>query len=185
MESFAIMVRSNSANPAKVKKVIKFLIKWMKVTDRILRQGGSRSLLAPFHPTIFPQQDSDGREGACVRAPSATPPQPDQAKRLCNCAINVTGVRVEDCPSSAGLGACERVMAVTPSPFPPWPSPVALPQGWLSPGAALMAENKQKSWNQVYYAKRSSVYSTLTPPLLPLPPPPPPLPAPSLPPADS
>ena len=140
MESFAIMVRSNSANPAKVKKVIKFLIKWMKVTDRILRQGGSRSLLAPFHPTIFPQQNSDGREGACVRAPSATPPQPDQAKRLCNCAINVISASVEEGSCPTGISACVQLMVVTPSPLLPQPLPVATPKEQLSLAAALMKQ---------------------------------------------
>jgi len=70
VEPSAIVGRSSSANPAKLKKVIKTLIKRpdLKVagndTYKILRQGGCRSLHASLHPAISPRQDGDGLEGA-------------------------------------------------------------------------------------------------------------------------
>jgi hypothetical protein len=148
------MVRSSSANPAKVKKAIKFLIKQpdMKVPQVMKLIGFSDKEVANLSLHRFIQRSLPGKtmQGLNALLLGPLPPPlmpPDRAKQLCHRAINVTGIRIEEAPSSAGLATCERVLEVTPSPFPPRASPMALPQGQPSPGVALTAAEKRKSRN--------------------------------------
>ena len=142
----AILVRSCFANPAKVKKVITFLIKRpnMKAPQAMKLIKFSNDEVANLSLHCFIQQSLPGKmvKGLKVHVSGLlllSLTQPDQSERFCNCTINVTGVCDKEGPSSTGLGACEHVMAVTPFPFPPWPSPVALPQGWPTSRARLTA----------------------------------------------
>jgi hypothetical protein len=120
------MVRSISANPAKVEKAIKFLIKRpdTKVPQTIKLIGFSNKEVANLSLHCFIQQSLPGKNVTGLKAlllgpcpPPLTPP--DQAEPLCHRPINVTGVHVKESPSSSGLATCEHVLAVTLSPFLP------------------------------------------------------------------
>ncbi len=169
------MVRLSSVNPAKLKDVINTLIKWpeLKVRQAMLLTHFSDEEVANLSLHCFIQQflPSKMLKGLKAHVAEPLPPlptQPDCTKRLQKCIIDTKGIRVKEGPSAAGVGACERVMALTPFPFLPWPPPAASSQGLPSSGAASTATNKWK-----------------TPPLLPPPPPTPPLPTPPPSPTDS
>jgi hypothetical protein len=93
---------------------------------------------------------------AHVSGPPLPPlPQPDCSEQLCNCAFDGTAIRIEEGSHAAGVGACERAIAVTPSPLPPLPLSLARPQGRPSSlvSASTAAVKKQKSWDRTYYLK--------------------------------
>ena len=155
------MVRSSSVDPAKVKTVIKFLVKRlaMKVLQAMRLIKFSNKVVDNLSLRCFIQQSLPGKtvKGMKAHVSRLLPPppmQPDQAERLCNRTIDVIGVCTQEGPSFAGLGTCEHVMALTPSPFPPWSPPVALPQERPSLGAASTSASKQKSTNHAHYARK-------------------------------
>ncbi len=83
-------------------------------------------------------------------------PQPYCSERLCNWVIDDNTVCIKEGSCAAGIGACEQVIAVMPSPLPPLPIALARPQGWppSSVSASTAAVNKRKSWDREYYLKK-------------------------------
>ncbi len=70
-------------------------------------------------------------------------------------------MRTKEGPSSSGLAVCERILVVTPSPFPPRTSPVALPQGQPSRGGALTAEKKTEELESSVLCKKEGAFNEL------------------------
>ncbi len=83
-------------------------------------------------------------------------PQPDCSEWLCNCAIDDAAVLIKEGSHAAGVGACEQVIAVTPSPLPPLLLALARPQGRPPSlvSASTAAVKKWKSWDRAYYLKK-------------------------------
>ncbi len=157
------MDRSRSANPDKLKKVIKTLHNMpdMKVPQAMLSARFYDEEVADLSLRWFIQQSLPGKmlKGlkAHVLGPlPPPPPQPDRGEQLCNCAIDDKAVRIEEGSHAAGIGTCEQVILATLSPLPPLPLALARPQGWPPSlvSTSTAAVKKRKSWDRAYYLKK-------------------------------
>ncbi len=87
------------------------------------------------------------------------PPQPDCSEQLCNRAIDNAVVCIKEGSCAAGVGTCEHAIAVTPSPLLPLLLALVRSCGW-PPSlvyASMAKVKKRKSWDRVYYLKKSYV----------------------------
>ncbi len=135
-EPSATMDRSRSVDPDKLKKVIKTLLNMpnMKVPQAMILARFSHKEVADLSLRRFIQQYLPGitLKGLKVHVLGPLPPppwQPDCSERLCNCAIDDKAIRIKEGSHAAGIGACERAILATPSPWPPLPLALTRPQG--------------------------------------------------------
>ena len=142
-----IMVWSSSVNLAKLKELIKTLIRWLdlKVPQAMLLTHFSSNEVANLSLCCFIQQSFPGKVLKDLKAhvlgplPPPPPPQPNCTEWFHNHTIDATSLHVEEGLSTAGVGACMHTTAVTPSSLPPQPPP--------SSSMPTIAVDKQKSWN--------------------------------------
>jgi hypothetical protein len=107
------MVRSSFADPAKLGKVIKTLIKWpdLKVPEAMILSRFSYKEVANLSLHCFIRQSLPGKttKGLMVhmRGPlTPPPPQPDHTVQLCNRTINDAAVCVNKSSCTTDVGAC-------------------------------------------------------------------------------
>ncbi len=162
-EPSATMDRSRSADPDKLKKVIKTLLNMpnMKVPQAMLLARFSDEEVANLSLRWFIQQSLPGKTLKSLKAHVSgpllpPPPQPDRGERLHNCAIDDKAVCIEEGSHATGIGACEQAILATPSPLPPLPLALARPQGRPPSLVSTLtaAVKKQKIWNRAYYLKK-------------------------------
>jgi hypothetical protein len=162
-EPSAIMDRSRSVDPDKLKKVIKTLLNMsnMKVPQAMLLARFSGEEVANLSLRWFIQQSLPDKtlKGLKVHVLCPLPPPPPQSDHgewLYNCAIDDKAIRIKEGSHAAGIGACVRAILATLSPLPPLPLALARPQGWPPSlvSTSTAAVKKQKSWNRVYYLKK-------------------------------
>ncbi len=162
-EPSAIMDRSRSVNPDKLKKVIKTLLNMpdMKVPQAMLSARFSNKEVANLSLQWFIQQSLPGKTLKGLKAHVSgpllpPPPQPDCGEQLHNRTINDEAVRIKEGSNAAGIGACERAILATPSPLPPLPLALARPQGRPPSlvSTSMPAVKKWKSWDRAYYLKK-------------------------------
>jgi hypothetical protein len=161
VEPSAIMVRSRSVDPVKLKKVIKTLINLpdLKVPKAMILAKFSDKEDANFSLCCFIQQSLPGKMVKGLKAHVSgpllpPPPQPDCTKRLCNHDIDdAATLRVEE-GSCAGLGSCERLIVMRPSALLPWPLPLEMPPPSLV-SESTAAVKMRKSWDRAYYVKKN------------------------------
>jgi hypothetical protein len=133
VETLAIMERSRSVDPDKLKKVIKTLnLPDLKFPQEMLLARFFDKEVVNLSLHCFIRQSLSGKTVKGLKAQELGPlppplPQPDCTHWLCNRAIDDAAARTEEGSCAAGVGACEHVIAVTPSPLPPWPFALARP----------------------------------------------------------
>jgi hypothetical protein len=83
-------------------------------------------------------------------------PQPDCSERLCNCVIIDAAICIKECSCAPGIGTCEHMILVMPSPLLPLPLALARSQGQPPSlvSASKAAVKKRKSWDRLYYLKK-------------------------------
>jgi hypothetical protein len=130
------MERSKSVHPDKLKKVIKTLISLpdLKVLQAMLLARFSDKEVANLSLRRFIRQSLLGKMVKGLKAHvlgplPPPPPQPDCSKQLCNCVIDDDTVHIKEGSCDAGIGACERAIAMTPFPLLLLPLALARPRG--------------------------------------------------------
>jgi hypothetical protein len=160
VELSATMERARSVDPDKLKKVIRTLINLpdLKVLQAMLLKRFSDKEVVNLSLRHFIWLSLTGKMVKSSKthvSGSLLPPlpQPDHSEQLCNCIINDNTVCIEEGSCATGVGACERVIAVMPSPLPALllalPRPQGRPPSLVS--ASTAAVKKQKSWDRAYY----------------------------------
>jgi hypothetical protein len=176
LKTQANMQRSTSADPAKLKSVVKILIRLpdLKVPEAMRRAKFSSEEVADtslcrFIQRSLPGKTLKGLKAHVVGPAPSLPPPPDRTKPLQNRASPEVAIRVvatSSCPMN-GNGASVREIAVTPSLPLPQPTTAAESIGsLLSAAAASSATNKQRKWDSAYYSKkkvRSALFLTSSP----------------------
>jgi hypothetical protein len=122
----AIIERSRSVYPDKLKKVSKTLINLpdLKVLQAMLLTRFSDKEVANLSLRFFirrslPGKTVKGLEAHVLGPLLPPPPQSVCSERFHNCAIDDAAIHIEEGSPFTGVGACDQAIAVTPSPLPP------------------------------------------------------------------